>query len=129
MNKQSDSLLMNDYQSQTATTAVYPGRGSPLGLVYCALKLSGESGEVSENVGKAIRDDGLMGLVEDEIFVDFMKPQRRENLKKELGDVLWYISQACTELGFSMAEVAQANLDKLADRKARGVIKGSGDDR
>lgn len=129
MNTQSDSLLMNDYQQSTAHTAVYPGRGSPLGLVYCALKLTGESGEVSENVGKAIRDDGLMGLIEDEIFVDFMKPQRRENLKKELGDVLWYVSQLCTELGFSLSEVAAANLAKLADRKARGVIKGSGDDR
>ena len=48
---------------------------------------------------------------------------------KELGDVLWYVSNCCSELGLSMGDVAQGNIDKLFDRKDRGVIQGDGDDR
>lgn len=120
-----------EYQSQTALTAIYPGRGTALGIVYCALKLSGESGEVAENIGKAVRDDGLMLL---DLGTSTYVPQpisleRREKLIRELGDVLWYISQLCTELGVTMSEVAEGNINKLADRKARGVLQGSGDNR
>jgi NTP pyrophosphatase (non-canonical NTP hydrolase) len=50
-------------------------------------------------------------------------------LKLELGDVLWYVAQLASELGFSLDEIAQANLDKLASRAARNVIAGSGDHR
>ena len=53
----------------------------------------------------------------------------REALKSELGDVLWYISQVCTELDISLDEVAEANIAKLLDRQARGKIQGDGDDR
>ena len=120
-----------EYQEGTAKTAVYPGQGSALGLVYCALKLAGEAGEVSENVGKAIRDDDLMETgVESLIsYMGELTPERREKLIKELGDVMWYIAQLCRELNIEMSEVALTNLAKLADRKARGVLKGSGDDR
>lgn len=118
-----------DYQSRTALTAIYPGQGTPLGLTYCALKLAGESGEVAENVGKAIRDDKLLDVCEGEIIADVMLPERRAKLIKELGDVLWYVSQMCTELNISLADVAEGNLTKLADRKARNVLEGSGDDR
>jgi NTP pyrophosphatase (non-canonical NTP hydrolase) len=120
-----------DYQAGTALTAVYPGQGTGLGLMYCGLKLAGESGEVAENIGKAVRDDGLMLL---DLGTSTFVPQpvsmeRRAKLAKELGDVLWYISQAATELGLSLDEIAEGNLAKLADRQARGVLKGSGDDR
>lgn len=123
----------SEYQAGTAKTAVYPGQGTALGLMYCGLKLAGESGEVAENIGKAVRDDGLM--LRDESYASpmfFPQPislERLEKLSKELGDVLWYISQAATELDLSLAEIAQGNLAKLADRQQRGVLKGSGDDR
>ena len=111
-------LSLDSYQSCAATTAIYPGRGTFQGLTYCALKLSGEAGEVAEKVGKAIRDDG--GVV---------SPDRRASLAKELGDVLWYVAGSAGELGYSLSEIALANLDKLASRKSRGVLGGSGDDR
>jgi NTP pyrophosphatase (non-canonical NTP hydrolase) len=69
-------------------------------------------------VKKAIRDDG--GSVSDE---------RRDAMSKELGDVLWYVSQLATELGLDLDQIAQANLEKLLSRLERGVLSGSGDDR
>lgn len=108
----------SDYQKQAATTALYPGRDAGKVAPYPALGLAGEAGEVAEHVKKAIRDDG--GLI---------TPARRDALKKELGDVLWYVAALCTELDLDMADVARANLDKLASRKARGTLQGSGDNR
>lgn len=107
-----------NYQKQAATTALYPGREPGRVAPYPALGLAGEAGEVAEQVKKAIRDDG--GVITD---------QRRDALKKELGDVLWYVAALCTELNLEMSDVAAANLDKLQSRAARGVIKGDGDDR
>lgn len=101
------------YQSQTAKTAIYPK-----GFVYPALGLSGEAGEVAEQIKKTIRDDE--GQLSD---------KRRKKLKKELGDVLWYVSQLCTELELDMGEVAEANLEKLNKRMKEGKIQGEGSDR
>lgn len=112
------SMTLNGYQSLASDTAVYPGKRTFQGLTYTTLKLAGESGEVAEHVGKALRDDGSV-----------ITNERREALKKELGDVLWYISATAAELGFTLEEVAEANLDKLQDRKMRGVLGGSGDNR
>lgn len=119
-----------EYQEGTAKTAIYPGQGTAVGLMYCGLKLAGESGEVAENIGKALRDDGLLHKVDIFAFVpNKLTEERRAKLKKELGDALWYISQAATEIGITLEEIALTNLAKLADRQARGVLKGSGDDR
>lgn len=128
---------INDYQTRTADTAIYPGKGTPLGLIYCALKLAGEAGEVAEKVGKAIRDDDLIDMEPDgpgrenvPVFAwNHLDDERRESLKGELGDVLWYVASAARELGYDLGDIAQANLDKLADRKSRGVLGGSGDTR
>ena len=95
---------------------MYPGRGN--NLTYPTLGLSGESGEVAEKVKKLIRDKG--GVLDDTV---------RADLGKELGDVLWYVAQLCSELGLSMSEVAQGNIDKLSSRMARGKISGDGDNR
>ena len=116
----SDSLDFEEYQERAAETAVYPGRDNgPMYLApYPCLGLAGEAGEVAEHAKKAIRDDGGM-----------VSQARRAKLKKELGDVLWYIAAICDELGLSMADVAQANIDKLADRQERGAIRGEGDER
>jgi NTP pyrophosphatase (non-canonical NTP hydrolase) len=123
------SGTFTEYQAGTALTAIYPGQGTALGLMYCGLKLAGEAGEVAENIGKALRDDGLMFQHDNGYVPQPVSLERREKLRKELGDALWYISQAATELGLSLEDIAEANLAKLADRQARGVLKGSGDDR
>lgn len=113
-------MKLNDYQKDAIKSAVYP-RGKQLGLMYVGLKLNGEAGEFAEHVGKAVRDDNF--------GTEDLTDVRRLLLKKELGDVLWYIAAGATELGFSLEDIAETNLNKLNDRKARGVLSGSGDER
>lgn len=107
-----------EYQYATGQTAVYPGQASIAGAMYAALGLNGEAGEVAEQVKKAVRDD------DGEI-----SPERKENIIKELGDVLWYVSQVASECGIALEEVADRNIQKLRDRKERGVLQGTGDNR
>ena len=87
-------------------------------IVYPTLGLVNEAGEVAGKVKKIFRDKG--GVI---------SPADREALKQELGDVLWYFTQICTELDLTLEEVAAANLEKLSSRLERGVIGGSGDQR
>jgi len=110
-------ITMTEYQQQTGATAIYPDDGI-LGVLYTALGLTNEAGEVAGKIKKAIRDD------ECEIT-----PAKVDELQAELGDVLWYVSQLCTELGLSLGEVAKYNLKKLHSRQERGKLGGSGDDR
>jgi NTP pyrophosphatase (non-canonical NTP hydrolase) len=114
-------LTFADYANAAATTIVYPDAGG--NLVYPALKLAGEAGEVAEKVGKLMRDKGYSVTNPHILHVD------RLDLAKELGDVLWYISALAFELGYTLEEVAMMNIGKLADRKDRGTLKGSGDNR
>lgn len=111
-------MTLDEYQRAATETAIYPGKYGMLGKVYCALKLNGEAGEVAEEIGKALRDD-------DQTITD----ARRARLLLELGDVLWYLANEAVELGFTLSEVAQANIEKLARRKAEGKLGGSGSDR
>jgi NTP pyrophosphatase (non-canonical NTP hydrolase) len=104
------------YQERSRETAVYPDAGA--NLVYPALGLCGEAGEVAEKIKKAIRDDG-----------GTLTTERREALAAELGDVLWYLAQLSTEAGLDLGELAEANLEKLLSRQARDVLQGSGDNR
>jgi NTP pyrophosphatase (non-canonical NTP hydrolase) len=105
-----------EYQSLSRRTATYPRAGED--MTYPALGLCGEAGEVAEKVKKTLRDDD--GVLSDE---------RREALSRELGDVLWYLSQLATEAGLDLEEIAAENLEKLFSRQERGVLRGSGDDR
>ena len=125
-------VTLNGYQQAAMMTAIYPGRmlsttfGDPkrslqeeiIARCYVGLKLTGEAGEVTELLGKALRDDN--GIITHE---------RREKLKLELGDVLWYVAALASELGFKLSEISDSNLEKLARRKAEGKLKGSGSDR
>lgn len=106
-------MTLNEYQQQALETAIYPGRGQ--NLIYPALKLCGEAGEVAEKVGKALRDGAPADL--------------RRLLVLELGDVLWYVAAMADEIGATLDEVAAANLTKLSSRAARGQLSGSGDER
>lgn len=110
------------YQSIATRSAFYPGKGTPLGLVYVALKMNGEAGEFAEHVGKTMRDDALMEEKQ-------LTMARRELLIKEVGDVLWDLAAACNELGITLSEAAHANLMKIKDRGERGTLQGSGDNR
>jgi len=85
-------------------------------IVYPTLGLVNEAGEVAGKIKKIFRDKG--GQIGEE---------ERQALKSELGDVLWYLAQICTELDLSLEEVAAYNLEKLLDRLERGVIRGEGD--
>lgn len=87
-------------------------------LAHHSLGLTGEAGEVAGKVKKLIRDKQGQITRDDQ-----------QAIAKELGDVLWYVAALCRELGVSMQDVAHANLVKLYDRKDRGALGGSGDDR
>lgn len=104
------------YQKHARLTAQYPNLGS--NNIYPTLGLVGEAGEVAEKVKKVIRDKN--GIFDEE---------SKKGIKKELGDVLWYISNLCNEFDFELEEVALQNLEKLKLRAAKGKISGSGDDR
>ena len=84
--------------------------------LYCFLNLAAEVGEVLSLEAKLIRDGANI-------------EKYRENLKKELGDVLWHIAMIGQDHGFSLKEIAEANIDKLRSRMARNTITGHGDDR
>jgi len=105
------------YQTDAFKTAIYPDKGQG-NWTYAGLGLAGETGEISEKLKKAIRDDG--GVITEE---------RKAGIKKELGDVLWYVAALCTELGLDMQEVAEENLAKLAKRKQESKLHGDGDNR
>lgn len=107
---------LNQYQNHALDTAVYPNRGA--NFAYPALGLAGEAGEVADKLKKVIRDND--GVLTDTV---------RDAVAKELGDVLWYVAVLASELDYSLAEVAAINVDKLASRKERGVLTGSGDNR
>lgn len=112
-------MTLEEYARGARATAAYPAAAT---LLYPVLKLAGEAGEVAEKVGKWMRDDGWTpGTAIDD--------GRRVALAQELGDVLWYVAAVAHDLGVPLEEVARRNLDKLADRAARGVIGGSGDAR
>jgi|TARA_R110000744_G_scaffold592_3_gene2200 NTP pyrophosphatase (non-canonical NTP hydrolase) len=102
-------MTFDEYQVFARSTSVYPQKYK---VMYPALGLCGEAGEVAEKVKKSIRDGNSL-----------------EGVGLELGDVLWYISALADDLGVTLEEVAQANVDKLNSRMIRNKIGGSGDNR
>jgi NTP pyrophosphatase (non-canonical NTP hydrolase) len=121
----------NTYQAESKATAIYHGgvrsivldsnieyAWKLLDVIYCVLGLNGEAGEIAEKLKKQIRSGKVT-----------ITPEFREELSKEIGDVLWYIAQLCTELDLTLEDVMDQNLHKLRSRQERNVLHGEGDDR
>lgn len=106
----------NTYQGESRKTWGIIPMNHP--IVYPTIGLVNEAGEVAGKIKKIFRDQNGQIREED-----------RQSLKNELGDVLWYLTQICTELGLTLEEVAETNIAKLSSRQERGKIGGSGDNR
>lgn len=109
-------MTFNEYQKKSRETAIYYNKDK--NYIYPTLGLVGEAGEIAEKIKKILRDNG--GAVDEKDKVE---------LVKELGDLLWYLSQLSTELGLSLDDIAVSNIEKIISRKERGVLHGSGDNR
>ncbi len=107
-----DTITLDEYQRGALRTAMYPRAHT---VIYPALGLAGEAGEVCEKIKKALRDHH--GVFD------------RDALTRELGDVLWYVAVLANDLGLTLGDIATTNLAKLADRAERGVLGGEGDTR
>lgn len=109
-------MTFDEYQKQSRKTAKYPNIGN--NFIYPTLGLAGESGEVAEKIKKVWRDNNCQ----------INEVEKRE-VTKELGDVMWYLSQLATELNLSLENIALFNLQKINLRKQNNKIKGTGDNR
>lgn len=101
---------LSDYQKAASLTAIYKAEHS---ILYPALGLAGEAGEVSNKVKKMLRDGNF----------------DKQGIAAEIGDVLWYLAALSRDLNIDLHDLAMQNLEKLYGRKARGTLKGSGDKR
>lgn len=114
-------MTFNEYQEKAITTDLYDQPMEAVtdhSFLEKAFGLVGEAGEVAEKLKKIIRDkDGEM------------TDEDKAEIIKEFGDVLWYLSSLSHYLGYSLDDVATKNIDKIMSRKARGLTKGSGDNR
>lgn len=113
-------MNLNDYSTQALTTLTtnYDYGTITAQMMGQILGLSDESGEVLGKFKKLLRDK--QGELSDD---------DKKEIAKELGDVLWYVNSVSHLMGYTLEEVAQMNIDKLASRKDRGQLHGSGDNR
>ena len=133
MENNKKELTLNEYQQQAMTTCM----SSSENFSYMFLNLVGEVGEFASKIAKAIRKKQIciggkyaMSTVSNMlIYENSFSAEQRKELQKEAGDILWQLSGLCTVMGWSLEDVAQMNLDKLASRKERNVIDGNGDNR
>jgi NTP pyrophosphatase (non-canonical NTP hydrolase) len=110
-------MNFTEYQFQANSTAVYKERGrSTVGAIaYCSLGLAGEVGEVCNKIKKIFRDGD--------------SPEKRAAIRDEMGDALWYMAALAYEFGWQLDGIAEDNLNKLAERRAKNTIHGEGDSR
>ena len=104
------------YQEKACETAIFPKNKA---MEYLTLGLTGEAGEIANKVKKFIRD----GVAQDEYLA------KRIEIGYEIGDVLWYCAVLAKEMEMDLGHIMESNLQKLADRKKRGTLSGSGDNR
>jgi NTP pyrophosphatase (non-canonical NTP hydrolase) len=105
-------MNLDKYQEMAKSTAIYDKKHA---ILYPALGLAGEAGEVANKIKKLIRD----GYEKNKDY--------RKTISDEIGDVLWYCAVLADDIGFKLSDIATNNLVKLKDRQDRGVIGGSGD--
>ena len=117
-----DELTMDAYQDRVSEFCFYKGS-----LLYPAMGLAGESGEVIEKVKKLYRDDEFNFMQED--LSDELSAEQARDLALELGDVMFYVAACAADIGYSLEEIADMNIDKLASRRKRNKLSGSGDHR
>lgn len=108
-------MTINEYQKCALETAVYPEQ---FNVIYPALGLAGEAGEVADKIKKVIRDEEFN-----------ISDEKRKAIAMEIGDVLWYCATLAYDLGYDLDTIARMNYEKLKSRKERGKIGGSGDER
>lgn len=108
-------MTLNEYQQKALETAIYDKNYA---VIYPALGMCGEAGEVADKVKKVIRDDNQE-----------FTPEKKKEIAKEIGDVLWYCATLAHDLGFSLEEIGEMNYEKLHSRQIRGQLHGSGDNR
>ena len=116
-------MTVNEYQEAALATAVYPKQ---FRVIYPALGMNGEAGEVADKIKKVIRDTAFSTDAEGAIV---LSNDKRIELAKEIGDVLWYCATLSYDLGMKLEDVAQMNINKLKSRQERGKLSGSGDNR
>ena len=109
---------LNEYMDEARKTASWNVEQAKNPIIYCTLGLVGEAGEFADKIKKTIRGDK-----------DITDPLVRGDLMLELGDSLWYLVNAAYELGFTLQDIAEANINKLRSRAERGVLKADGDHR
>jgi len=102
-------MLIEEYQELAFKTALETAKNP----AYMVANLTSEAGEVAGKYAKWIRD----GVLDE------------EGMQKEVGDVLWQIAGLSTVMGWSLADLASKNLQKLAQRKINNTLTGSGDER
>lgn len=120
-------LSLNEYQQRAMTTCTESSNN----FSYMMLNLVGEVGEFASKIAKEVRKE-RMEVDKSQLHMtegNYMKVEFDEELKKEAGDILWQLSGLCSVMGWSLEDIAQMNLDKLASRKERNVIVGDGDNR
>lgn len=108
-------MALNEYQRLALETAVYP---EEYNIIYPALGMAGEAGEVADKVKKVIRDNNA----------DF-SPLKCEEIAMEIGDVLWYCAVLADRIGYRLDTIARMNNRKLKSRQLRGKLGGNGDNR
>lgn len=136
--KKSVGISANEYQQLCLKTAIYDKNLK----FYPVLGLSGESAEVTEKLLEMLYKSMLMmeinsrtGKISEKvkkIYRDkngLFSEEDRLTIAKELGDLNWYSAVLAHEMGYTLEEIMQMNLDKLKSRQERNVISGSGDDR
>jgi NTP pyrophosphatase (non-canonical NTP hydrolase) len=130
-------MTFKEYSDSVLPLARYPAVGN--NFIYPVLGLAGEAGEAAEKAKKLWRDHGMMSDATRSVsFVQDMAEcgedpsavlELREGLIKEASDCLWYLAALASELGITLEEIARVNIKKLHDRRDRGVLQGSGDNR
>lgn len=108
-------MEVKEYQNIIKETAVYP---KEIGLLYCALGVCGEAGEIAEKIKKIYRDKKGLITESDSLAI-----------RKEIGDVMWYVTALANEFGFTLEEIMEENYNKLISRRNNNTLHGSGDNR